>query len=559
MSLHLTPPKDSGAGYTASSNSNKQDHIHRVNGYGDNGYTYYPAVIIGAGESGICMAYKLKKFLGIDQFRIYDRQSGLGGTWWINRYPGVACDVPAVFYSFSFAPNPKWTTFYPPGPEIYDYLQDVCDRFGLTDKIELNTEVLGAEWIEPEEIWEIRLQHLVKGTGDLSTRDRDKRIQELGKFSVYTSEETIRCKVLISSVGALVEPKILPDIPGAETFKGSVFHSARWDYSVDLTDKNVLVLGTGCSAAQFVPHLTNKPFNARSVTQLMRSPPWVVPKIIPPGGDKFWSAYAPYLMTYIPGLLRMLRYTIFALAESEFVLFRGDEAAEKKRKDLEASLNRRMRSLTPEKYHEILTPNYCVCCKRRIYDATWYKSLHDPKIELTTLPLTSVQELSVTLGPGRYYPDEKDTTSNAPTEQRTIPTDIIVLANGFEIHHWLHPLDIKGKDGKDLIKTMESRGGPQAYQGTAMDGFPNFFMIFGPNTVTGHSSVILATENMTDYAMKFIGPILKGDVKTVDVKKDAEIAYTQDLQAKLKDTVFMKGGCSSWYFTKDGWNSTVLP
>lgn len=165
----------------------------------------------------------------------------------------------------------------------------------------------------------------------------------------------------------------------------------------------------------------------------------------------------------------------------------------------------------------------------------------------------------MTLGPGRYYPDEKDTSSKVSTEQKTVAADVIVLANGFVTSKWLHPLKITGADGQDLISTMDKRGGPQAYQGTAMDGFPNFFMIFGPNTATGHSSVILASENMTDYAMKFVAPILKGDVKTVDVKKEAEVAYTQDIQTKLKDTVFMGGGCSSWYFTKDGWNSTVLP
>jgi NAD(P)-binding Rossmann-like domain len=206
MSIHLIPPKDSGTGYTGYSSS-KQNRIHRVNGYGDNAYTYYPVVIIGAGESGICMGYKLQKVLGIDQFRIYDRQSGVGGTWWINRYPGVACDVPATFYSFSFSPNPKWTAFYPPGPEIYHYFQDVCTKFGLTDKIELDTEVLGARWLSEEELWEIKLQHLVKGTGDLSKLDRQKRVQELGKFSVYTSQETVRCKVLISGAGAFVRIK----------------------------------------------------------------------------------------------------------------------------------------------------------------------------------------------------------------------------------------------------------------------------------------------------------------------------------------------------------------
>jgi NAD(P)-binding Rossmann-like domain len=192
-----------GHGY-ASRASYAVDKIHRSIGYTTSGFTYYPVVIIGAGESAIATAYKLKHRLGCDQFRLYDRQSGIGGTWWINRYPGVACDVPSTFYSFSFFPNSKWTATYPPGPEIYDYLQDTCNKFGITDKIELDTEVVGATWLEAEQEWEIQLQHLVKGTGDLSERDRQNRIQELGNFTVYTSTETVRCKILVSCVGALV-------------------------------------------------------------------------------------------------------------------------------------------------------------------------------------------------------------------------------------------------------------------------------------------------------------------------------------------------------------------
>jgi cation diffusion facilitator CzcD-associated flavoprotein CzcO len=337
-----------------------------------------------------------------------------------------------------------------------------------------------------------------------------------------------------------------------------MFHSARWDYSVDLKDKNVLVVGTGCSAAQAVPQLTKAPFNAKSVTQLMKSPPWVAGRHIPPGGNKGWAKFSPFAFTMIPGLIHLVRYIIFFAAETEWVYFLGTAHAEKARKKYEKALLQHMRDTVPSKYHEILTPDYSVGCKRRIFDATWLPSLNDPRINLTTLPLTSLQEHSVTLGPGRNYPNPKNTNSKVSTEQTTVPTDVIVLANGFEAHHWLHPLKITGKGGKDLIETMIERGGPQAYQGTAMDGFPNFQMLVGPNTITGHSSVILATENMTDYTLRFVKLVLEGDARTFDVKKEAEISYTKDIQGAMKDTVWMKGGCSSWYF-KDGWNSTVLP
>lgn len=258
----------------------------------------------------------------------------------------------------------------------------------------------------------------------------------------------------------------------------------------------------------------------------------------------------------MPGLRQALRFTLFAGAESAwFKLFPGTPYADKHRKIYEDQVLARTKKMIPEKYHEIMTPNYGVGCKRRIFDKRWLKSLNDPKIELTTQPLTRVNEKSVVLGPGIFYPPD----AKGEYPQREVPADVIVLANGFDITKWLHPLRVAGKGGKDLVETMDERGGPQAYQGTAIDGFPNFFIIFGPNTATGHSSVILASENMVQYSLKFIKPILKGDVAVVDVKHEAEVAYTREIQTSLKNTVWMSGGCSSWYYTNDGWNSTGYP
>ncbi|KAB8338769.1 hypothetical protein FH972_021714 [Carpinus fangiana] len=549
--------------------------ISNVNGYDSTAVQYVPVVIVGAGESGIAMGCRLKEKLGFDQFRIYDRQAGIGGTWWINRYPGVACDVPAVFYSFSFAPNPKWSSFHPPGAELVKYMNDVCSKFKITDKIQCNTDVEGCTWLEDEKIWEVRLRHMMPGTGDLSVKDRNTRIEKDGEQSVFIKRETIRAKVVISCVGGLVEPNAAPkNIPGWESFKGEVFHSARWKYDVDLKDKNVVVVGTGCSAAQFVPRLA-KDYGAKSVTQVMRTPPWVVPRVIPPGGEEWWSANAPTLFSNAPGLLKALRTIIFCVAETDFFrLFGGDEKHARSRAHLEEKLLRSMRKKVPEKYHEILTPNYGVGCKRRIFDANWLEGLQDERIELTTQPLTQVNEHSVTIGPGQTYPSA---SSEAGPAAREVQADVIVLANGFETTRWLHPLAVTGRNGVDLVEQMEQRGGPQLYQGTAMDAFPNFFAIFGPNTAvshasdarktrsstnrthqTGHSSVILASENMVEYSLKFIEPLLNGDASTVEVKREAEEAYTKDIQKSLKKMVWASGGCQSWYITND-WNGTVYP
>ncbi|KAF2842322.1 putative flavin-binding monooxygenase [Patellaria atrata CBS 101060] len=525
--------------------------IKRVNAYDPNGYTYYPILIVGAGASGIAMGCRLKEKLGFDQFRIFDRQSGIGGTWWINRYPGVACDIPAILYSFSFCPNKNWSCFQPPGGEYVRYLQDVCEKYNIVDKIQLNTDVTECRWLEEEKEWEVTLKHLVEGAGDLTTKERQDLVEKEGDHRVYSFTEKVRAKVVISGVGGLVEPNAWPEnVPGRENFKGEIFHSARWDRSVDFQDKDVVVIGTGCSAAQLVPRLIKAPYNAKSVTQLMRSPPWVVPRSPGLGGNDAWEKWSNTLFKTIPGLMLVTRFLVYLGVEAAFDLMGKGESHEKARAKIEGKLIRYLKRTVPEKYHEMLIPDYAIGCKRRIFDAEWFPNLNDPKIELTTRRLESVQEHSVTLGPGK--------NSEKSAGQKQFPADIIVLANGFGTSKWAHPLKIIGRGGKDILETMEERGGAQAYLGTAMDGFPNFFMLFGPNTATGHTSVVLYVESGVQHALQFIEPILKGDVETVEVRKEAEVAYTKDIQTKVKDMVMMRGGCNNWYST-NGWNGTVYP
>ncbi|KAH0565931.1 hypothetical protein GP486_000684 [Trichoglossum hirsutum] len=524
------------------------------------GVTYIPLVIVGAGESGIAMGCRLKQVLGFDQFRIFERQSDIGGTWWINTYPGIACDIPASFYSFSFAPNYAWTTVYPGAKEILQYLQGVCEKFRIVDKIQLNTEVSAARWLEEEELWEATITHLTPGSGDLSDRDRKWKI-ETREQDIVIKRETVRCKVLISAVGGLVEPNALPhSVPGWEAFEGKVFHSARWDHNVDFTDKAVVVVGSGCSATQFVPRLTKAPYNAKSVTQVMRSPPWLLPAPEPPFGRKTWETWTPTVFTYLPAIGWFFRQVIAATLEYDWRLFGDSEYSKREREKYEKKLLAHLYKTAPEKYHKILTPNYGVCCKRRVIDTEWLACLNDPKVELTTLKLNSVQSHGVILGPGSAYPPTAASSSGAtPGQETLVAADIIVVANGFDTAQWLHRLKLTGKNSVTLHDEWSERGGPRAYNGTSMDGFPNFFMLFGPNTATGHSSVILASEQMVNYSLKFIKPILEGDVSQVEVKREAQESYTRDIQEKLKNTVFMGGGCVSWYKSENGWNSTVYP
>lgn len=416
-------------------------------------------------------------------------------------------------------------------------------------------------WLEEEELWEVVLTHMVPGTGDMSREERQERIRDQGPQSVYLSQEIVRAKIILSAAGALVSPNPWPaSVPGQENFQGKIFHAGRWKHDVDLEGKDIVVIGTGCSATQLVPALIEAPFKANSVTQIMRSPPWVLPKALSREGRKKWDKWAPTLFTRVPGLGRACRFLFFCLLELDFFSYYRDSPRTQRQRDkLEAALMKHMQQSVPEKYHRILTPDYRVFCKRRVFDDSWFPALHNPKLELTTRPLTSVQPRGITLGPDRMCSDPKKAGNEESTDEVKLAADVIILANGFEIAAWLHPMRVRGKGGLLMQDVWDERGGAQAYMGAAMDGFPNFFLIFGPNTATGHSSVILATENMVNYSLHFIKKILAGDVKTVEVKKEAEIAWTKEMQGQLKNTVMGSGGCHSWYKTSSGWNSTTYP
>ncbi len=282
---------------------------------------------------------------------------------------------PAVFYSFSWAQNPNWTSFHPEGKEIVRYLQGVCENYQIVDKIQLNTDVKECRWNDREGVWDITLLHMVSGIGDLTAHERRQRLDEQGPEAVYLREENVKAKVVVSSVGGLVEPKLWPDsIPGQDKFQGEIFHSSRWKYDVDLNDKDVIVVGTGCSAAQFVPRLP-KEYGAKTVTQIMRSPPWVVPRQQPPGGEESWSEWGPWYNNHIPGFRAGLRFLIFIAAEYDFLrLFKTGEFSKKGRAKLQADLIAHMKKTVPQKYWEILTPDYDVCCK--FYGLVFFSMLH---------------------------------------------------------------------------------------------------------------------------------------------------------------------------------------
>ncbi|PGH00651.1 hypothetical protein AJ80_09141 [Polytolypa hystricis UAMH7299] len=511
----------------------------------------FPVVILGAGESGIAAGCLLKRKLGLSDFRIFDRQGGIGGAWWINRYPGVACDIPGLFYSYSFAPNYKWTSLFPPGKEIQQYLENVCEQQQIRGNIQLNTEISEAQWLENEGEWEIHLTTLAPFAGDLSDADRRESVSMRGESSIYLKKSTIRTKIFISCAGELVEPNSWPrDVPGLELFKGPVFHSARWKADVDLHNKDVVVVGTGCTSAQLVPSLMKGPRAPRSVTQLMRSPPWVMPR---PKTPHVWKKYASLVFQLLPPLALFLRYILFLYAESTWLNIGMTRFNKWRRRRFESKLLVHLQKAVPEILLAMLTPSFGVGCRRIIIDDGWFDCLNLPNVELTTRPLVSVNERSVLLGP--------DPSISSPTSynggETTRPADVIILANGFETSTYLHRLKIRGTNGKYLHDVWNERGGPSAYLSTAIHGFPNFFMLLGPNAVSGHTSAILASENVANYALRFISLMLKGKVQTVEVKERAESDYTAEVQRRSIDKVWQT--CRNGYIAPNGWNSSICP
>ena len=421
----------------------------------------------------------------------------------------------------------------------------------MTRNIQLNTEISEARWIENEAEWEVHLISLAPHTGDFSDVDRRERIRMRGENSVYLGESTIRTKILITCAGELVEPNTWPrNVPGSELFRGPIIHSARWRSDIDLREKDIMVIGTGCTSAQLVPSLIQEPYAARSVTQLMRSPPWIMSR---PKTPLVWQRYSAIVFRLLPPLALMLRYLLFFYAESTWLNIGMSRLNKWRRECFERKLLSQLRKAIPGKYIDMLTPSYGVGCKRIIVDGGWLDCLKLPNVELTTRPLLSVNERSVVLGPEPA--DSKSTKTS-----RSICTksaDVIILANGFETSTYLHRLKVQGIDGVSLQDVWKERGGPSAYLSTAVHGFPNFFMILGPNAVSGHSSAILASENVANYALQLISPILRGEAYRVEIKEEAERSYTAEVQTRTRNKVWQT--CRNGYIAQNGWNSSICP
>lgn len=454
--------------------------------------------IVGSGFAGLGAAIRLRQ-AGIEDFVILERAQSVGGVWRDNIYPGVACDVESHLYQYSFAPNPHWTQQYSPGREIWDYLERCATEYGLRPHIRFGIEVREARWDEATSRWNLE-----------------------------TSEGHWSAQILVSAVGALSAPS-LPSLPGLDRFQGPVFHSARWDESADLTGKRVAVVGTGASAVQIIPSL--QPAVARLVV-FQRTPAWVVPRHSGPIGARAQERFKRF-----PLMQRLVRTRIRLQREMLGVGFRHPLILR-----LLQSISRRhlRKAVKDPALRAALTPSFTMGCKRILISDDYYPALTQPNVDIVPRAVVEVRPHGVVDAGGTEH-----------------PVDAIVFCTGFEIADFPFGRQVRGRDGRTLAEHW-SRS-PKAHLGTTVHGFPNLFLMQGPNTGLGHTSVLLMQEVQFDHLVNAVRHMDRHGITTVEPTADAQTSFVADLDRRMQRTVWMRGGCRSWYIDSTGRNSALWP
>jgi cation diffusion facilitator CzcD-associated flavoprotein CzcO len=463
--------------------------------------TSIDVLIVGAGFSGLCMAIKLLE-ARLKSFLIIEKSEDIGGTWWENRYPGCACDIPSYLYSFSFAPSTEWTRMYPGQQEIHDYLKRCVERYGIAPYLRLNTRFREAIWDEAEGGWNV-----TAGDG-----------------------MHIHARVLVSGMGALHVPRY-PDLKGLDRFKGRAFHSATWDHEVDLDGKNVAVVGTGASAIQFVPQIAPR---VGELYLFQRTPPWIVPRLDFAFSEKWKTRFRS-----IPVTRWALRQYIFWRQEFRVLGFLGNESIRKKAEEI--ALRHLARRIKDPKMRATLTPNYELGCKRVLVSDDYYPTLNRSNVELVTDGIAEVREHGIVTRDG--------------VER---PIDVLIYGTGFRATEPLIGCCVVGKGGVELHDAWKNR--MTAYLGITVAGFPNFFMLLGPNTGLGHNSVVLMIEAQVRYTMNCLKLMKRRKQRVVEVRSEIQQSFVEEIYRRIAGTVWQSGGCKSWYQDqKTGEITTLWP
>ncbi|TGL63419.1 flavin-containing monooxygenase [Leptospira sarikeiensis] len=454
--------------------------------------------IVGTGFGGLAAAIQLKKN-GFHNFKIFEKSNSVGGTWRENTYPGAACDVPSHLYSFSFEPNPNWPRKYSAQPEILSYLEHCAKKYGILPHIQFNSEIESASWDDQSRIWKVKTS---KG-------------------------ETLEYDVFVSAVGQLNRPA-LPSIKGLESFSGRIFHSAKWDPSYNFAGKKVAAIGTGASAIQFIPQIVNQ---GAEVTVFQRTPPWVVPK---PDRKYFW--FEKLFFKYLPGYRLLLRFQIYIWNEIRMIAFQKNNHANKIVKWM--SLSHMKKFIKDPALRQILTPDYPAGCKRILLSNDYYEALAKPNTRVTPEAITEVN------------------TEGIVTKNGTEKYDAIVFGTGFKATEFLSPMKVIGTQKQDLNEVWKK--GAEAYLGVTVAGFPNFYILYGPNTNLAHNSIVYMIESQVRYLISALNEMHSRGIQALVPKLRSMETYNESLEEKFGKFVW-DTGCTSWYINSSGKNTNNWP
>ena len=461
--------------------------------------TPFNTIIIGSGFAGIGMAVALKK-AGLGEFLILEKQHDVGGVWRGNTYPGAACDVPSHLYSFSFEPNPNWSRVFAPQAEIHQYLKHCAKKYGLLPFIRFGCEVATANYQEDIALWTVTL----------------------------TNGQVLRARFVVTATGQLSRP-VYPKLEGMERFKGHVSHSANWDHRHDLKGKRVAVIGTGASAIQFVPAIAGQ---VRQLTVFQRSSAYIIPR---PDGP--YAGWRKALFKTAPWTMTLHRARIYAQYESRAVGFTRVKALMNLAVGLPFKALLQRQVADPD-LRARLTPDYPIGCKRILLSNEYLATMAKPNVTLVTQGIRGITADGIETVDGQHH-----------------AVDAIVYGTGFAATEFLAPMTITGRDSVDLNEAW--RQGAQAYLGMAVPGFPNFFMLYGPNTNLGHSSIIYMLESQIAHVLRCMKAAHKAGAHAVEVDAKHYASFNDTVQKRLAATVWQ--GCKSWYVDANGHNSTNWP
>ncbi|GAB2685984.1 flavin-containing monooxygenase [Nocardia thraciensis] len=448
-------------------------------------------VVIGAGFGGLGAAIRLREN-GFTDFVVLERESDVGGTWQVNTYPGAQCDVPSPLYSYSFAPNPEWSRFYPLQAEIQAYLRQTAERFGVLTHIRFDCEVAHCLWDEDAQQWIVR-----------------------------TNAGEVHAQFVVAGFGPFSAPSV-PEFPGIDEFTGTAFHSAHWDHDHDLTGRRVAVIGTGASAVQFIPQIQPR---VGRLSVFQRTPIWVAPNM-----DKPTSPRVRALWRRVPAVQRAARRMLATIFEALVPLFARHPNL---LAGLEGSARRNIRrSVSDARLREALTPTYRFGCKRPTFSDTYYPALVQPNVEVVTSAIDRIDATGIVTADGVHH-----------------PVDTIIYGTGFRVSD--HPIGerIVGRDGKSLAQLWA--GDPEAYLGTMVSGLPNLFMLLGPNSVP-YTSAVVTIEAQLAYIVDALNKVTGTGIGSIDVKPEVQAAFNARLDRELSASVWAAGGCRSYFMGRTG-------